>query len=112
MTNDFNNLQDQQIHDNLQRFINCMNKNMEGNISVDEKGNRWRFHDGRWWGMCKVDLIPTKAKASEMYKQQREATLKTSREVDKGIASFLLKLPLEISYEAWRHLHQVKGDYE
>ena len=33
-------------------------------------------------------------------------------EMDKGLASFLLTLPLAMSYEVWQHLHKVKGDYE
>lgn len=32
-------------------------------------------------------------------------------ELDKGIASFLLILPMGMSYELWRYLHQVKGDW-
>ena len=33
-----------------------------------------------------------------------------TQEVDKGLASFLLMLPLSMSYEVWQHLHKVKGD--
>ena len=33
-----------------------------------------------------------------------------AQELDKGIASFLLRLPLPMSYEIWQHLHKVKGD--
>lgn len=33
-------------------------------------------------------------------------------ELDKGIASLLLKLPFAMSYEVWQHLHKVKGDYD
>ena len=32
--------------------IEEMNKELEGTIRTDEKGYRWRFHNGRWWGMC------------------------------------------------------------
>ena len=33
-------------------------------------------------------------------------------ELNKGIASYLLKLPIPMSYEAWWHLHKIKGDYD
>lgn len=33
-------------------------------------------------------------------------------ELEKGIASFLLTLPIAMSYEVWQHLHKVKGDFE
>lgn len=32
--------------------------------------------------------------------------------LDKGIATFLLKLPVPMSYEVWSFLHKVKGDLE
>ena len=35
-----------------------------------------------------------------------------TQELDKGLASFLLKLPVSMSYEVWQHLHKVKGDFE
>ena len=35
-----------------------------------------------------------------------------TQELDKGLASFLLRLPLPMSYEVWQHLHKVKGDFE
>ena len=35
-----------------------------------------------------------------------------TQELDKGLASFLLRLPLPMSYEVWQHLHKVKGDVE
>ena len=35
-----------------------------------------------------------------------------TEELDKEIASFLLRLPISMSYEVWQHLHKVKGDYE
>lgn len=35
-----------------------------------------------------------------------------TQESDKGLASFLLMLPLSMSYEVWQHLHKVKGDYK
>jgi len=35
-----------------------------------------------------------------------------TQELDKGLASFLLMLPLPMSYEVWQHLHKVKGDFE
>ena len=38
--------------------------------------------------------------------------LEMTEELDKGIASFLLTLPIPMSYEVWQHLHKVKGDYE
>lgn len=31
---------------------------------------------------------------------------------DKGIATFLLRMPLAMSYEVWQHLHRMKGDVE
>ena len=34
-----------------------------------------------------------------------------TQEFGKGMASFLLKLPLSMSYPVWRHLHKVKGDW-
>ena len=43
--------------DNLNCFINCMNKHLEGTISVDENGNRWIFRNGRWEAMCYIEPI-------------------------------------------------------
>ena len=48
---------DKQVEDNLELFIEVMNKEMEGKIHVDEQGNRWRFHNGKWYGMCHVEPI-------------------------------------------------------
>ena len=45
------------IEKGLQDFINQMNEEMEGTIHVDENGLRWRFHNGRWEGMCTVEPI-------------------------------------------------------
>lgn len=35
-----------------------------------------------------------------------------TQKLDKGLASFLLRLPLPMSYEVWQHLHKVKGDFK
>ena len=35
-----------------------------------------------------------------------------TQELDGGLASFLLRLPLPMSYEVWQHLHKIKGDFE
>jgi hypothetical protein len=37
---------------------------------------------------------------------------KLSDELNKGLASFFLMLPVGIPYETWRWLHIMKGDYE
>ena len=49
--------------------------------------------------------------AKVMYEKQREWTTEIKLEMDKGIASFLLTLPVGMSYELWVHLHKVKGDW-
>lgn len=49
--------------------------------------------------------------AEQAYKIQTEWTTEIRMEMDKGIASFLLILPMGMSYELWRYLHQVKGDW-
>ena len=32
-------------------------------------------------------------------------------ELNKGLATFFLNVPMGMSYELWRYLHQVKGDW-
>ena len=50
--------------------------------------------------------------AKQQYEHWREWTTEIRMEVDKGIASFLLTLPVPMSYEVWKHLHRIKGDFE
>lgn len=50
--------------------------------------------------------------AKQLYESQREWTTEIRMEMDKGIASFLLTLPISMSYEVWRELHRIKGDFE
>lgn len=33
-------------------------------------------------------------------------------EMNKGLASWFLTLPIPMSYEVWWHLHKIKGDVE
>ncbi len=49
--------------------------------------------------------------AKQLYEIQREWTTEIRMEMNKEIASFLLILPMGMSYELWRYLHQVKGDW-
>ncbi len=34
-----------------------MNKELEGKSVPDKNGYRWRFHNGRFYGMCLIDPI-------------------------------------------------------
>lgn len=45
------------LRDDLQCFIDTMNKEMEGKIITDNKGFQWIFRNGRWQGMCHVEPI-------------------------------------------------------
>lgn len=47
----------------------------------------------------------------QQYKIYKEWTTEIKMEMNKGIASFLLTLPIPMSYEFWRYLHQVRGDW-
>ena len=58
--------------------------------------------------MTEKQYSSTKIQAKLYHKKIYEMT----QESDKGLASFLLKLPLSMSYEVWQHLHKVKGDFE
>ena len=48
------------------------------------------------------------AKEQYEYFQSYCAEIRTER--DKGIASWLLTLPIPMSYEVWWYLHTIKGD--
>jgi hypothetical protein len=58
--------------------------------------------------MTEKQYSSAKIQATIYHKKIYEMT----QESDKGLASFLLRLPLPMSYEVWQHLHKVKGDFE
>ena len=45
------------------------------------------------------------------YERHQKYIVDCARTVDVGFATFLLKLPVPMSYEVWSFLHKVKGDY-
>lgn len=50
--------------------------------------------------------------AKTQYKLHNQHCIEMELELNKGIALFLLKLPVPMSYEVWKYLHKIKGDYE
>ena len=50
--------------------------------------------------------------AKKQYKIHNEFTTTMSIELNKELASFLLILPIPMTYELWVHLHKIKGDFE
>ena len=48
--------------------------------------------------------------AKKQYESYNEFTTTISTKLDKGLASFFLKLPIPMTYELWRQLHLIKGD--
>ena len=50
-------LTEKQLDEMLQKLSDTMKEELEGKIVVDENGNRWRFHDGLWWGMCHIEPL-------------------------------------------------------
>ena len=53
-----------------------------------------------------------KSTAKKQYESFEQTNNKIKQKLDKSLASFLLKLPIPMSYEVWKHLHKVKGDLE
>lgn len=49
--------------------------------------------------------------AKEQYKSLEQTINEIGEKLDSALASFLLKLPIGISYEAWKYLHELKGDW-
>lgn len=50
--------------------------------------------------------------AKKQYEIHNEFTTTITTELNAGFASFLLKLPVPMSYELWVRLHKIKGDFE
>ena len=50
--------------------------------------------------------------AKKQYEIYDEFTTTMSIELNKGLASFFLTLPIPMTYELWKHLHSIKGDWE
>ena len=50
--------------------------------------------------------------AIEQYKFYNEFISMERERLDEGFATFLLKLPIPMSYEVWWFLHKIKGDLE
>ena len=53
-----------------------------------------------------------KMTAIEQYKFYNEFISMERERLDEGFATFLLKLPIPMSYEVWWFLHKIKGDLE
>ena len=49
--------------------------------------------------------------AKKQYEIYNEFITTISTKLDKGLASFFLKLPIPMTYELWKHLHSIKGDW-
>ena len=49
--------------------------------------------------------------AKTQYKEFNKAKTKLNEEFSKEIARIFLRLPLPMSYEVWRKLHEIKGDW-
>ena len=48
--------------------------------------------------------------AKKQYEIHNEFTTTMSIELNKGLASFFLTLPIPMTYELWWFLHSIKGD--
>ena len=48
--------------------------------------------------------------AKKQYEIHNEFTTTMSIELNKGLASFFLTLPIPMTYELWKHLHSINGD--
>lgn len=49
--------------------------------------------------------------AKEHYKSLEQAINVTEEIFGSEMASFLLKMPIGMSYEVWKYLHELKGDW-
>lgn len=49
--------------------------------------------------------------AKEQYKSLEQIIDATKEEFGSAIASGILKIPMGISYEVWKYLHELKGDW-
>ena len=52
-----------------------------------------------------------KSTAKKQYESFEQTNNKIKQKLNSGLASFLLKLPVPMSYETWRKLHLIKGDW-
>ena len=50
--------------------------------------------------------------AKKQYESYNEFITTMSIKLNKGLASFFLKLPIPMTYELWVRLHKIKGDLE
>ena len=50
--------------------------------------------------------------AKKLYERQQGNCTEIRTKMNKGIASFLLTLPIPMTYKMWRFLHRIKGDVE
>ena len=47
----------------------------------------------------------------EMYEAHNRYITELRQEMNSNLASFLLTLPIGMSYELWEYLHKFKGDW-
>ena len=55
-------------------------------------------------------MTSEKSSAKKQYEIHNEFTTTISTKLNKGLASFFLKLPIPMTYELWWFLHSIKGD--
>lgn len=53
-----------------------------------------------------------KSSAKKQYEYYQKDCTEIRTEMNKGLASWFLTLPIPMSYEVWWHLHKIKGDVE
>lgn len=49
--------------------------------------------------------------AKEQYKSLEQTINEIGEKLNSVMASFLLMIPVGISYEVWKYLHELKGDW-
>ena len=49
--------------------------------------------------------------AKEQYKSLEQTINEIGEKLDSALAASLLKIPTGISYEVWKYLHELKGDW-
>lgn len=55
-------------------------------------------------------MTSEKSSAKKQYEIHNEFMTTITTELNTGLASFFLKLPIPMTYELWWFLHSIKGD--
>lgn len=58
-----------------------------------------------------IEITKKYSSAKEQYKSLEQTINEIEEKLNSPLASFLLKLPICMSYETWKYLHELKGDW-